>query len=194
MNQEQYEFIQEKYGKLIYMIAKKISGDAAKCDFEDNVQDLWITAIEAIKGYEIQNNGSNGKFEDFKDSKGFDQYIKTCLWHKKGKKGTDVTKKLGITDTFTIGETDVNDERLLFDIPDPKVVNINIHDEALEDIRVKLLPEERLIVQHILQHPDCLKDNGMINVHQIAKATKMKTHKVRYFVDYIKSRYNLTMM
>jgi hypothetical protein len=196
MNQEQYQFIQEKYGNLIYTIAQKINGDIAKCDPDDNVQDLWISALEAIKGYEAQDNGKNGKFEDFKDTKGFDKYIKTCLWHKKGKKGSDVTKKLKITSTFSVDNRDpvMHDEILLLDVVDPKIVNMNIADNVLEDIRVKLLPQEKLIVENILQNPDCLKDNGRVNIAKLCRVTKLKVEEVRYYLDYIKSRYNMTMM
>jgi len=196
MNQEQYQFIQEKYGNLIHMIAQKINGDVARCDPDDNVQDLWISALEAIKGYEAQDNGKNGKFEDFKDTKGFDKYIKTCLWHKKGKKGSDVTKKLKITSTFSVDNRDpvMHDEILLLDVVDPKIVNMNIADNVLEDIRVKLLPQEKLIVENILQNPDCLKDNGRVNIAKLCRVTKLKVEEVRYYLEYIKSRYNMTMM
>jgi hypothetical protein len=196
MNQEQYQFIQEKYGNLIYTIAQKINGDIAKCDPDDNVQDLWISALEAIKGYEAQDNGKNGKFEDFKNTQGFDKYIKTCLWHKKGKKGADVTKKRAITSTFsaTSPNYSMQDEKLLLDVADPKFVNMNIADNVLEDIRVKLLPEEKLIVQNILQNPDCLKDNGRVNIAKLCRVTKLKVEEVRYYLEYIKSRYNMTMM
>jgi len=196
MNQEQYQFIQEKYGNLIHMIAQKINGDVARCDPDDNVQDLWISALEAIRGYEAQDNGKNGKFEDFKDTRGFDKYIKTCLWHKKGKKGSDVTKKLKITSTFSVDNRDpvMHDEILLLDVVDPKIVNMNIADNVLEDIRVKLLPEEKLIVENILQNPDCIKDNGRVNIAKLCKATKLKVEEVRYYLEYIKSRYNMTMM
>lgn len=195
MNQEQYEFVQEKYGNLIYMIAQRISGDGATAEAEDNVQDLWMAAMEAIHGYERQDDGKNGKFEDFKNTKGFDRYIKTCLWHLKAKKGTNVTKKQGITKALSIeGNADSTDDQLMFNIQDPKVTNINVNDEVLEDIRVKLLPQEKLIVKHILEHPDCMKDNGTVNISQIAKSTNMKSYEVEYFVQYIKSRYNMTMM
>ena len=195
MNQEQYEFIEEKYGNLIYMIAQRISGDGATAESEDNVQDLWMAAMEAIHGYEKQDGGKNGSFEDFKNTKGFDRYIKTCLWNLKAKKGIRVTKKRPITSAFSIdGKSDSVDDQLLFDVQDPKVYNINLDENVLEDIRVKLLPQEKLIVEHILEHPDCLKDNGTINISQIAKATNMKPSLVEYFVEYIKMRYNLAMI
>ena len=195
MTHEQYEFIQKKYGNLIYMIAHRISGDNATADIEDNVQDLWLTVIESIEGFETQDGGKNGKFEDFKNTKGFDQYVKTCLWHKKGKKGANITKKQEVTRAFSIdGESDPNDELLLMDVPDPKAINMNIHDDVLEDVRVRLTPHEKQIVSHILQHPECVKDNGTVNISQICKAINRKPKEVNDDVEYIKKRYNFTLL
>lgn len=195
MNQDQYDFIQQKYGNLIYMIAQRISGDTATAEFEDNVQDLWIAALESIKWFESQDGGKNGKFEDFKSTKGFDQYIKTCLWHRKGKKGTNITKKLKITNGLSIdGNLPNQDDQLLFDIADPKVVNFSASDDVIEDIRVQLTQSEREVVRHILDHPDCMKDNGTVNISQIAKATNRKNLEVKADVDLIKTKYNLTII
>lgn len=195
MTHEQYDFIQHKYGNLIYMIAHRISGDNATADIEDNVQDLWLTVIESIEGFETQDGGKNGKFEDFKNTKGFDQYVKTCLWHKKGKKGANITKKQEVTRAFSIdGESDPNDELLLMDVPDPKAINMNIHDDVLEDVRVRLTPHEKQIVSHILQHPECVKDNGTVNISQICKAVNRKPKEVKDDVEYIKKRYNFTLL
>jgi len=88
----------------------------------------------------------------------------------------------------------MHDEILLLDVVDPKIVNMNIADNVLEDIRVKLLPQEKLIVENILQNPDCIKDNGRVNIAKLCKATKLKVEEVRYYLDYIRSRYNMTMM
>jgi len=71
---------------------------------------------------------------------------------------------------------------------------MNIADNVLEDIRVKLLPQEKLIVENIVGNPDCMKDNGRVNVAKLCKATKLKVEEVRYYLDYIRSRYNMTMM
>ena len=194
MNQDQYDFIQQKYGNLIYMIAQRISGDAATADFEDNVQDLWIAAMEAVKWFESQDNGKNGKFEDFKDTKGFDQYIKTCLWHRKGKKGTNITKKLHINNAYSIdGDNSVNEDGLLLEIPDAKVTNYVYNSDVLENISVKLPDPHKIVVSHILEHPDCLKDNGTVNVIEIKKATKLSSDVVQAALRDIKNQYNMSM-
>lgn len=195
MNQDQYDFIQQKYGNLIYMVAHHISGDNATADIEDNVQDLWIAAMEAIKWFESQDGGKNGKFQDFKDTKGFDQYIKTCLWHRKAKKGKNITKKLHITNSYSIdGNSEASDDQLLFDTADPKVVNFSASEDVIEDVRIELTDSEKNVIRHILEHPDCMKDNGTVNISQIAKATNRKNLEVKADVELIKSKYNLTMM
>lgn len=194
MNQDQYDFIQQKYGNLIYMIAQRISGDAATADFEDNVQDLWIAAMESVKWFESQDGGKNGKFEDFKDTKGFDQYIKTCLWHRKGKKGTNITKKLHINNAYSIdGDNSVNEDGLLLEIPDAKVTNYVYNSDVLENISIKLSSPHKRVVSHILQHPDCLKDNGTVNVIEVTKATKLSSDVVQAALRDIKNQYNLSM-
>ena len=195
MTHEQYEFIQKKYGNLIYMIAHHISGDNATSDIEDNVQDLWLSVCDSIRWFEQQNNGANGDFETFKNTKGFDQYIKTCLWHKKAKKGLNITKKQEITRTISIsGESDTNDDMILMDIHDPKATSINLHDDVLEDIRIKLTKDEKDIVKHIINNPDCVKDNGTVNISQICKAINRKPKEVNDDVEYIKKRYNFTLL
>jgi hypothetical protein len=195
MNQEQYDFIQKKYGNLIYSIAHHISGDNATADIEDNVQDLWLSVCDAIRWFEQQNHGANGSFETFKNTKGFDQYIKTCLWHKKAKKGTSITKKQVITRAISIdGDSNNDNDPHLMDVCDPKASNINLHDEVLEDIRIKMTPDEKQIIQHILNNPDCMKDNGTVNISQIAKAVRRNPMEVKDDVEYIKKRYNFTLL
>lgn len=195
MTQEQYDFIQERYGNLIYMIAQRISGDNATSEVEDNVQDLWLAAMDAIRWFESQDDGKNGKFEDFKESKGFHQYIKTCLWHRKGKKGTSITKKMHINHAFSIdGERSKDDDSLMLDLPDLKVTNYVYTMESLEDIRIKLPDQHKVVVSHILNHPDCLKEDGSVNVHGIVRSTNLKHKVVNSILTDIKNQYNLSLI
>ena len=117
------------------------------------------------------------------------------MWHRKGKKGTNITKKMKITNSVSIdGPMPKGDDQLLFDIVDPKAVNFCASEDTLQDIRVNLGSGERSVVKHILEHPDCVKDNGTVNISQIAKATNRKTLEVKADVDLIKTKYNLTMI
>jgi len=91
-----HKIISEKYDKLIWSIARKISGDIATSSLEDNYSDLWLAVFEAIEGFTKQNNYSNGAIEDWIDSRSFDKYLKTCLWNKKNHKGKQIANKYHI--------------------------------------------------------------------------------------------------
>ena len=45
---DDWELYQDKFGDLISFIAQRITGDPMCCDYEENVQDLYIAAINSI--------------------------------------------------------------------------------------------------------------------------------------------------
>ena len=51
-----YDILREKYDRLCWSTAYKISGDNAIASLEDNYQDLWMSIYEAIKGFTKQND------------------------------------------------------------------------------------------------------------------------------------------
>ena len=61
LTDEQWTKIDKKYGKLMYKISHQISGDKATANFDDNLQDIRLAAMEAVMGFEKQNDGANGK-------------------------------------------------------------------------------------------------------------------------------------
>lgn len=91
-----HKIISEKYDKLIWSIARKISGDIATSSLEDNYADLWLAAFEAVEGFTKQNDYANGPVEDWIETKSFDKYLKTCLWNKKNHKGKQIANKYHI--------------------------------------------------------------------------------------------------
>ena len=91
-----HEIISEKYDKLIWSIARKISGDVATSSLEDNYADLWLAAFEAVEGFTKQNDYANGPVEEWIETRPFDKYLKTCLWNKKNHKGKNIANKYHI--------------------------------------------------------------------------------------------------
>jgi len=92
-----HEIISEKYDKLLWSIARKISGDnSATSSLEDNYADLWLAAFEAVEGFTKQNDYANGPVEEWIETRPFDKYIKTCLWNKKNHKGKQIANKYHI--------------------------------------------------------------------------------------------------
>ena len=162
LTSKQWEKIDEKYGKLMYKISHQISGDTATANFDDNLQDIRLAAMEAVMGFEKQTDGANGKFDEFWGSKGFDQYIKTCMWTKKNNKGAKITKKAPILkgtvstdkeEVLNIEESTGDPEASLF----------------LEEISYLLTPIQKEIIDLVVKDPTLVKPSGKINVKQISE-------------------------
>ena len=52
LTNDQWDKIDQKYGKLMYKISYQISGDdKATSSFEDNLQDIRLAAMEAVMGF-----------------------------------------------------------------------------------------------------------------------------------------------
>tara|TARA_R110000803_G_scaffold205785_1_gene272679 strand:+ start:102 stop:674 length:573 start_codon:yes stop_codon:yes gene_type:complete len=159
---EQWAKIDKKYAKLMMKISHQISGDAATAQFDDNLQDIRLSAMEAVMGFEKQNEGANGTFDQFWGTKGFDQYIKTCMWTKKNNKGAKITKKAAI-----LKGTVSTDKEEILEMEectgDPEVAMM------LEEISYLLNPTQKAIVSMVVKDPTLIKPSGKINVAQIAE-------------------------
>ena len=163
LTNEQWTKIDKKYGKLMYTISHQISGDdKGISSFDDNLQDIRLAAMEAVMGFEKQNEGANGKFDEFWGSKGFDQYIKTCMWTKKNNKGAKITKKAPILrgtvstdkeEILNIAESCGDCEATLF----------------LEDLSYYLTPIQQQVVSMLVKDPTLVKVSGKINVKRVAE-------------------------
>jgi len=162
LTEEQWTKIEKKYGNLMYKISHKISGDKAIAGFDDNLQDIRMSAMEAVIGFEKQNGGANGKFDEFWGSKGFDQYIKTCLWTKKNNKGAKIAKRYPLTK----GTVSTDKEEIL-----------NLEDEGydpqfplfLEELGFCLNDSERNLINMVVKDPALIKPSGKLNVKRISE-------------------------
>ena len=159
---DQWNKIDRKYGMLMHKISHQISGDIATASFDDNLQDIRLAAMEAVMGFEKQNDGANGTFDEFWESKGFDKYIKTCMWTKKNNKGAKITKKSPILK----GTVSTDKE---------EVLEIEAHtgdaDAALllEEISYLLTPIQQKIVEVVTQDPTLIKPGGKINIKRVSE-------------------------
>ncbi len=178
---EQAEQVKVKYGRLIATIALNISGDELIASYDDNVQDLWMSVFEAIEGFKKQNNGKNGKFNDFWGSEGFDKYIKTCLWTKKSNKGGRITRNKFIRSVVSI-----HDDEKFKDIPDKektKVIVPPVLFSILDDY-------EKEVVECILENEKSIKKNGKINIKIISNDLGISWPSAKKIIDSIGEKIN----
>lgn len=161
MNSEQLQLIEKKYGKLIHKIGHQISGDTAISEHDDNVQDLWIAAMEAIRGYERKE----GKpFEEFWGTTGFDKYFKTCLWNTKNSKGARMTKRFNVTK----GTVSIQEHEEIIHIEDETAAS-DSYERFYEDLPLNLTDTQHMVVKAIVESPDCITEGGRVNITALAQ-------------------------
>tara|TARA_R110002051_G_scaffold172011_1_gene242477 strand:- start:1278 stop:1850 length:573 start_codon:yes stop_codon:yes gene_type:complete len=183
LSSDQWQLIEDKYGMLMRKICHKISGDKALASYEDNLQDLQISALEAVTGYEKQHEGKNGKFDEFWGSKGFDQYIKTVLWNHKNSKGKNISKRYHINrDTVSANE---NQEVIM--MQDEKS-NSNDLTHFFDEMRDVLEGSQSDILRELVKCPDLIRKNGKVNVHSLARKVGETVYETKKQLDGISWR------
>ena len=157
------ELIEQKYGRLIHKIGHWISGDNAIASHDDNTQDIWIAAMEAIRGYSKKENQT---FDEFWGSRGFDKYLKTCLWNVKNSKGAKITKKYPLTK----GTVDVVGNEEVLSIEDSHTISPEVAI-FLEELPHMMNEEQINIVKSLVDDPKFIKPSGKANINALAKET-----------------------
>jgi len=180
LTEEQWGKIDKKYGNLMYKISHKISGDVATAGFDDNLQDIRLAALEAVAGFEKQNGGSNGKFDDFWGSRGFDRYIKTVMWTKKNNKGAKITKKAPILR----GTVSTDKEEVLMMEADVVDVEASLF---LEEITLSFNEEQAHLIKLLIQDPTLIKPSGKINIKKISEEVGKSWYETNNLINSIPS-------
>ena len=179
---EHYEELEGKYGLLIHKISHWISGDKAISAHEDNVQDLWVAAFDAIAGYEKKEKQT---FEEFWGSTGFDKYLKTCLWNHKNNKGAKITKKFNIT-KHTVSANE-NEEVLLMESPESVSTEVSL---LVEEYGQLLNPREQQLLQAVLVDPKYIKPSGKANVSALANELNLSWREIKDTIQSISRKIN----
>lgn len=177
MTPKEYEFINGKYGNLIYKIAHQITGDTGTCSLEDNIQDLWVAAYNALEGYNKQGDGQNGTFGQFKDTEGFNKYIKTVLWNLKNTKGKKATKH---RNQFMNAVCVHNHKDTIEDTSAD-----HISEWSSSSLPVRLTQEEKDVLKVILDNPNTVKPSGGIDCTKVSKHLGVYWKKVKRIVTNI---------
>ena len=171
VNNDDIEEIRTKYGKLIYSIAYRIGGDAVTNSWEDSVQELYISAMDACEAF---GRKSGKEFKEYFSTREFDKYIKSTLWNKKNNLGKHITRKKNVNRHMSLNEEILgNNEGLL---KYPIDVSALLFDVTLDD-------ECKTLVNAVMNDHKMVKPNGDINVSKLSRimnTDKMKIKNVQH--------------
>lgn len=181
MKQEHYEYIKEEFEDLFHSIANHISGDYA-VSHEDIIQAMWVAVYDAIDGFTRQDNGKNGTVDEFIKTPGFRKYLKTVLWNFKNKFGADTARKYKFQRDAIggvgQGSTDNDEQLAIMNITD-KTQEWSVTGElAFRDLVGTLDPDEKLVMDAVLDNPHHMMGDGRINLKAVSSLTNLSTYKI----------------
>jgi len=181
ISNEQWEKYLQKYQKLMWTIARRISGDRMLASLEDNYSDLCVNALNSIAGFKAK---TGREFDDFIDDNLFSQYTKTVLWNAKNKKGADLTKKMEFRNK-NISINYINDsEEFFMDVEDTKFNDSGIH---LNSLKEKLDDDTSKVLTAILNNPKVLSAKGKLKPCSLIRPTGLTLSRVQKAVDKLKT-------
>ena len=157
------------------------------CDYEENVQDLYIAAINSINGYYKKNKITTADMavKEVIECPLFKQYTKTVLWNAKNFKGNKATKYKNFMPT-SIETIDKKDDLVVDDTN--KIVDSD--DEVFNYFHKKFNDEERDLLSVLVAHPECVRKNGTVNYNALSKASGKSFYKVKTRMTAIQSKLN----
>lgn len=165
---EQWEWLEEKYGKLLHHIAYRIGLDPITHDHEDSYQELCIAMMDTVV---IFDRTSTSSFDEYKDTRHFDKYLKTVLWNRKNCMGQKIIRRAPLRNQVSL------DEKLLKD----KVVNpvecfTPFGNEGLDEDMVNLLNKVELDSKNI-------KPSGEFNISRLCRHLSKSKSEVKHTID-----------
>jgi hypothetical protein len=184
---DDWELYQEKFGDLISFIAQRITGDPMCCDYEENMQDLYIAAINSINGYYKKNNitPADMAVRDVIECPLFKQYTKTVLWNAKNFKGNKATKYKN----FMPASIDMIDNKDDLVIDDTTNI-VDTDDEVFNYFHNKFTSDEKELLSVLVANPDCIRENGKININALSKAAGKSFYITKTRIDSVQEKLN----
>jgi hypothetical protein len=191
ITEEQWLLYQKKYGSLLWKIARKISGDEAIANIEDNHADLCMAAINSIYAFRtlinVEIDGFLKEVDDDYNSRQFTKYTKTCVWNYKCKKGLPLSNKMDFRKKHfsisAVGYDDGTGEGKDFDIEDKS--GPGEEHFVINELFKESTPEMDLVVKAILNDPSVLKEDGSLNRLSLMKPTGLSIYAINKAVGSI---------
>lgn len=187
---EQWELYEKKYGKLMWKIAHRISGDLMTASLEDNYSDLTIAAIESVRGF---NKKTGKSFDEMISLKLFDQYTKTCLWTMKAKKGIGLTERMPFRNkhvSLGIGSPVYDEDGFDFDVPDTSSL-ARYTLLVAKDVYDSFDSQTKKAIKLLEDNQDLMTSDGSIKETRLAEAMGVPLAKVKKIIQRIKRKNGL---
>ena len=166
-----WEWLEEKYGNLLHHIAYRIGGDKITNDHDDSYQELCIAILDSVEAFDGKKPL---EFKKYKETTGFDKYLKTVLWNRKNNLGTKIKRRTPLRRQFTINEQIVTEKAHM-----PQESATPFGNEDLDADLITLIKEVGL-------DSKIIKPNGGLNINRLCRTTGRTKNQIQYAVERLK--------
>tara|TARA_R110001583_G_scaffold148164_1_gene300123 strand:- start:206 stop:757 length:552 start_codon:yes stop_codon:yes gene_type:complete len=168
LSYEQWEWLEEKYGKLLHHIAYRIGGDCVTNDHDDSYQELSIAMIDTVRMFD---KTATTEFDTYKTTTHFDKYLKTVLWNRKNNLGSKIVKRAPLRKQVTI------DEMLLKE-------KAHIHKESFTPFGNEILEDDMIeILNEVEQDAKIIKPSGDFNISRLCRNLDKSKAQVKHTIE-----------
>jgi hypothetical protein len=175
MSDEDYKLLQDKYGKLIYYTALRISGDKSQSP-EDYVNAIWAHILHYLPKYMVQENVPT--VEEFISK--YNAWVKQWIFTVKNQLGSEITKDK-ILQASSINDNESND----FDVEDKSHSDL----EHLELVTLyDRLPNNQLgsVARALITYDDVYTSSGKLNFTALKRRTNIPVPMLRRIIEELK--------
>lgn len=172
LTRKQWEWLEEKYGKLLHHIAYRVGLDPVTHDHDDSYQELCIAMMDTAMMFD---KTSDEPFEKYKNSPHFDKYLKTVLWNRKNCLGQKILRRAPLRRQVSIDEKLVKDK---FSAPISSFTPFG--NEDLDDDMRRFLTE-------VEQDAKIIKPSGEFNISRLCRVLGKSKTEVKYTIERLKN-------
>ena len=168
LTNEDWEWLEEKYGRLLHHIAYRIGGDCVTNDHDDSYQELSIAVMDTVA---VFDKNTNQKFEDYKDTAHFDKYLKTVLWNRKNNLGNKIVRREPLRRQISI------DEMLLKEKANQPIESFSIFGNEQLDVDLQE------VIRQVELDAKVIKPSGDFNISRLCRNLGKSKSKVKYAIE-----------
>jgi len=171
IDEQDWEWLEEKYGKLLHHIAYRIGGDSVTNDHDDSYQNLCIAMMDTVAQFD---KNQNVPFSEYKETAHFDKYLKTVLWNRKNNLGQHIVRREPLRRQITINEQLFKEK-----VTDPQESITMFGNEDLD-------ADLQELVAQVTFDPKVIKPSGDFNISRLCRNMDKTKTQIKYVVDRLK--------
>lgn len=176
MTDEHWNYLDEKYGKLIHYMVKR-TPKSSYMSYDEKVTDMHTIVLKVIQAY-TPEEGKSDEVSDFIQTVHFGKYLKTSLWYERSK----ITKKSyrrGAIDSSLISLSSLEGDFMPGDmIEQQKREGPHWAFELKGDIKE--------FAQEIMSDMSNFKRNGDVNIAKVSRNLNIPTSRTKKYIQQLK--------